>query len=68
MEEQDFEELNRLHVNENDILILQVQENRKREYPPIADFADAWVKQDDEALEEYRQKCLAVKAKYPKPE
>lgn len=68
MEEQDFEELNRLHVNENDILLLQAQENRKREYPPIVDFADAWVKQDDAALEEYRQKCLAVKAKYPKPE
>ena len=40
---------------------------RKNEYPPIADFADAWVKQDETALEEYRQKCLAVKAKYPKP-
>jgi ATP/maltotriose-dependent transcriptional regulator MalT len=45
-----------------------VQRQRKNEYPPIADFADAWVKQDDAALEEYRQKCLAVKAKYPKPE
>ena len=68
MEEQNFEELNRLHVNENDILLLQVQENRKREYPPIENFADAWVKQDENALEEYRQMCLAVKSKYPKPE
>jgi hypothetical protein len=41
---------------------------RIREYPPITDFADAWVKQDEDALEEYRQACLAVKAKYPKPE
>jgi len=40
---------------------------RIREYPPLSDFADAWVKQDDVALEEYRQACLAVKAKYPKP-
>lgn len=40
---------------------------RIREYPPISDFADAWVKQDEVALEEYRQACLAVKAKYPKP-
>ncbi len=39
---------------------------RKTEYPPIEDFADAWVKNDEQALEEYRQKCLAVKAKYPK--
>jgi len=41
--------------------------NRKYAYPPIEDFADAWVKQDEDALEEYRQKCLAVKAAYPKP-
>ena len=41
---------------------------RKHAYPPIEDFADAWVKQDEAALEEYRQKCLAVKAAYPKPE
>ena len=68
MEEQDFEQLNREHVNPNDILVLQAIENRKREYPPIEDFVDAWVKQDDTALEEYREKCLAVKAKYPKPE
>ena len=36
-------------------------------YPNLAVFADAWVKNDQAALEEYRQKCLAVKAKYPKP-
>lgn len=42
---------------------------RKRlySYPPLGDFVDAWVKGDDSALEEYRQKCLEVKAKYPKP-
>jgi hypothetical protein len=39
---------------------------RKKEYPPIEDFIDAWVKQDDDALEEYRQACLIVKSKYPK--
>ena len=36
-------------------------------YPPMSDFIDAWVKDDQEALEEYRQACLAVKAQYPKP-
>lgn len=36
-------------------------------YPELGEFIDAWVKKDEEALEEYRQKCLAVKAKYPKP-
>lgn len=45
----------------------EYKNKRKAEYPPIADFADAWVKQDDAALEVYRQKCLDVKAKYPKP-
>lgn len=36
-------------------------------YPNLGEFIDAWVKNDEEALEEYRQQCLAVKAKYPKP-
>lgn len=36
-------------------------------YPEIGEFLDAWVKGDESALEEYRQACLAVKAKYPKP-
>lgn len=43
-----------------------IQGQRKNEYPPMADFLDAWVKQDQEALELYRQKCLDVKIKYPK--
>ena len=41
---------------------------RSKEYPSLTQFADAWVKQDEAALEQYRQACLAVKAKYPKPE
>ena len=43
---------------------------RKRlySYPEIGEFLDAWVKGDENALEEYKQKCLEVKAKYPKPE
>jgi hypothetical protein len=43
---------------------------RKRinSYPELGEFVDAWVKNDTEALEEYRQKCLEVKRKYPKPE
>ena len=43
---------------------------RKRlySYPELGEFVDAWVKNDQVALEEYRQKCLEVKAKYPKPE
>ena len=36
-------------------------------YPELGEFVDAWVKNDQAALEEYRRQCLAVKAKYPKP-
>lgn len=48
-------------------LTLEYQRQRAQEYPPLTDFADAWVKNDEQALEEYRQKCLVIKAKYPKP-
>lgn len=41
---------------------------RDPEYPPMEDFLDAWVKNDAEALNKYREDCLAVKEKYPKPE
>jgi hypothetical protein len=41
---------------------------RINSYPELGEFVDAWVKNDQAALEEYRQKCLAIKAKYPKPE
>lgn len=40
---------------------------RAKAYPSLEDFADAWVKDDKVALEQYRRACLAVKAKYPKP-
>ena len=52
---------------QNRLLSLAYQDKRRMEYPPLEDFADAWVKNDQVALEEYRQSCLAVKAKYPKP-
>lgn len=40
---------------------------RMQNYPPVQEFLDAWVKDDKKALEDYRQKCLNVKEKYPKP-
>ena len=42
------------------------KELRAKEYPPIADYVDAVVKDDTEAIEAYIEACLAVKAKYPK--
>ena len=45
----------------------EYKELRKESYPDWREFADAWVKNDNIALEKYRQKCLDVKIKYPKP-
>ena len=42
------------------------EELRVAEYPPMEDYLDALVKGDTEAEEEYKRKCLEVKAKYPK--
>ena len=70
--------LTQINPNEIDSLIKTKQQSefdsndyyRKRlySYPELGEFVDAWDKNDQVALEEYRQKCLAIKAKYPKPE
>ena len=39
---------------------------RSKAYPPQTEFLDAWVKNDQTALEAYRQACLNVKVQYPK--
>lgn len=44
------------------------QELRRAEYPPITDYLDGIVKGDTEQVQAYIDTCLAVKAKYPKPE
>ena len=53
-------------VRVNGYMTSKYAELRKNEYPDMEEFMDAWVKDDTVALEEYRQKCLAVKLKYPK--
>ena len=53
------------------INLYEYKELRKAEYPPLGDFADAYVKLakgDSTPMNEYISTCLAVKAKYPKPE
>ena len=42
--------------------------NRSAEYPPITDYIDGVVKGDQSQIDAYVSACLAVKAKYPKPE
>jgi hypothetical protein len=65
-------------IQERDALILQKQQAnfdsedwyRKRiySYPELGEFVDAFIKGDANAMEEYKRKCLEIKAKYPKPE
>jgi len=41
-------------------------DKRSREYPPVEDYLDGLVKGDQAQMQAYIDKCLAVKAKYPK--
>lgn len=47
-------------------LLQKCYENRRKEYPPMEDYLDAVVKGDEVQKQEYVNKCLAVKAKYPR--
>jgi hypothetical protein len=42
--------------------------DRKEEYPDFSEYLDGLVKGDTEQMQAYIDKCLEVKAKYPKPE
>ena len=44
------------------------QKRRSLEYPDFKEYLDGLVKNDTEQMDKYIQDCLAVKAKYPKPE
>jgi hypothetical protein len=46
--------------------VLTYADKRRAEYPPASDYLDAIVKNDEAQKQEYINKCLAVKAKYPK--
>lgn len=46
----------------------EYQRLRALEYPPMADYLDGIVKGDEAQVQAYIDACLAVKAKYPKPE
>ena len=42
-----------------------VRRQRRAEYPPIEDYIDGLVKDDQAQVDDYKAKCLAVKKKYP---
>lgn len=46
----------------------EYQRLRAKEYPDFKEYLDGIVKGDQEQIQAYIDKCLAVKAKYPKPE
>ena len=46
----------------------QYQRDRAARYPLMVDYLDGVVKGDQEQIQAYIDACLAVKAKYPKPE
>lgn len=43
-------------------------DKRRVEYPSIYEYVDGVVKGDEAQVQKYVDDCLAVKAKYPKPE
>ena len=47
---------------------LEYQRKRAPEYPNFIQYLDGVVKGDQEQIQAYIDACLAVKAKYPKPE
>lgn len=51
-----------------DVAATEYQRQRAAEYPPVADYLDGIVKGDQAQVQAYIDACLAVKAKYPKPE
>lgn len=50
-----------------DYLLNECHTKRKSEYPPIEDYLDSIVKNDEIQKQNYIDKCLQVKSKYPKP-
>lgn len=46
----------------------RVRQARAEEYPPMSDYLDGIVKGDQAQIQAYIDACLAVKAKYPKPQ
>jgi len=49
-----------------EILHRVIETLRKESYPPMADYLDAVVKDDETQKQKYIADCLAVKQKYPK--
>jgi hypothetical protein len=56
-----------LTINE-EVVVRTISDLRKNAYPPMANYLDAIVKNDTDALQVYLDACVAVKNKYTKLE
>lgn len=63
--EEEKDEIHRIE-RENYFNSLPYTEKRRSEYPPIQDYIDGIVKNDQDQVDQYIAKCLSIKAKYPK--
>lgn len=64
-EEELVAEIERLNYEQSLVLY---KEQRAKEYPDFREYLDGVVKGDQDQIQAYIDACLAVKAKYPKPE
>ncbi len=55
-------------ASEAAVAAIPYTQRRQAEYPPMTDYLDGLVKGDQVQMQAYIDACLAVKAKYPKPE
>ncbi len=58
----------RIAAEEARIAAIPYFEKRAAEYPDFKEYLDGVVKGDQAQIDKYITDCLAVKAKYPKPE
>ena len=54
-------------IRQSQVIPPTYQQLRAAEYPPMADYLDGVVKNDQAQIAAYIAACEAVKAKYPKP-
>jgi hypothetical protein len=59
--------LKAMSVPEPEKHIWNYQDDRRNAYPPIIDYLDGVVKNDQAQIDAYIAACQAVKTKYPKP-
>jgi hypothetical protein len=69
-DESELDDLVQAHIAYLDLgqvkYVQSYADKRRNEYPPVEEYLDGLVKNDQAQMQSYIDKCLAVKAKYPK--